>query len=134
MWASKWNDRAYYSCKKAGIGQEFVQMAVLVQRLVEAEYAFVIHTVNPSNNDADYMYAEVVVGLGETLVGNFPGRALGFQMRKDGTEAPEIQSLPSKSTGLFGGGLSGSGGLFGGGDAAGTSRAEGGLFGGGDAL
>ena len=105
MWASKWNDRAYYSCKKAGIGQEFVQMAVLVQRLVEAEYAFVIHTVNPSNNDADYMYAEVVVGLGETLVGNFPGRALGFQMRKDGTEAPEIQSLPSKSTGLFGGGL-----------------------------
>merc|ERR1712216_731913 len=27
------------------------------------------------------------------------------QMRKDGTEAPEIQSLPSKSTGLFGGGL-----------------------------
>ena len=105
MWASKWNDRAYYSCKKAGIGQEFVQMAVLVQRLVEAEYAFVIHTVNPSNNNADYMYAEVVVGLGETLVGNFPGRALGFQMRKDGTEAPEIQSLPSKSTGLFGGGL-----------------------------
>ena len=42
MWASKWNDRAYYSCKKAGIGQEFVQMAVLVQRLVEAEYAFVV--------------------------------------------------------------------------------------------
>jgi len=58
-------------------------MAVLVQRLVEAEYAFVIHTVNPSNDDAAYMYAEVVVGLGETLVGNFPGRALGFQMRKD---------------------------------------------------
>ena len=58
-------------------------MAVLVQRLVESEYAFVIHTVNPSNNDAAYMYAEVVVGLGETLVGNFPGRALGFQMRKD---------------------------------------------------
>merc|ERR1712216_178204 len=82
VWASKWNDRAYYSCKKAGIGQEFVQMAVLVQRLVEAEYAFVIHTVNPSNDDKDYMYAEVVVGLGETLVGNFPGRALGFSMRK----------------------------------------------------
>ena len=43
-------------------------MAVLVQRLVEAEYAFVVHTVNPSNDDKDYMYAEVVVGLGETLV------------------------------------------------------------------
>jgi len=41
VWASKWNDRAWYSCKKAGIGAEYVQMAVLVQRLVEAEYAFV---------------------------------------------------------------------------------------------
>jgi len=105
VWASKWNDRAYYSCKKANIGVEFVQMAVLVQRLVEAEYAFVIHTVNPSNDDKDYMYAEVVVGLGETLVGNFPGRALGFQMRKDAKQGPEVQSLPSKSTALFGGGL-----------------------------
>jgi len=105
VWASKWNDRAYYSCKKANIGVEFVQMAVLVQRLVEAEYAFVIHTVNPSNDDANYMYAEVVVGLGETLVGNFPGRALGFAMRKDMSAPPEIQSLPSKSVALFGGGL-----------------------------
>lgn len=105
VWASKWNDRAYYSCKKANIGVEFVQMAVLVQRLVEAEYAFVIHTVNPSNDDKDYMYAEVVVGLGETLVGNFPGRALGFSMRKDGSSGPEIHSLPSKSTALYGGGL-----------------------------
>jgi len=105
VWASKWNDRAYFSCSKAGIGIEFVQMAVLVQRLVEAEYAFVLHTVNPSTNDAAYMYGEVVVGLGETLVGNFPGRALGFQMRKDMSAAPEVQSLPSKSTGLFGGGL-----------------------------
>jgi len=43
-------------------------MAVLVQRLVEAEYALVVHTVNPSNDDKDYMYAEVVVGLGETLL------------------------------------------------------------------
>jgi alpha-glucan,water dikinase len=105
VWASKWNDRAYYSCKKANIGVEFVQMAVLVQRLVEAEYAFVIHTVNPSNDDKNYMYAEVVVGLGETLVGNFPGRALGFAMRKDLSAPPEIQSLPSKSVALFGGGL-----------------------------
>jgi alpha-glucan, water dikinase len=45
------------------------------------------------------MYAEVVVGLGETLVGNFPGRALGF------SAPPVVESLPSKSIGLFGGGL-----------------------------
>eukprot|EP00291_Cryptomonas_curvata_P021640 CAMPEP_0172172742 /NCGR_PEP_ID=MMETSP1050-20130122/12626_1 /TAXON_ID=233186 /ORGANISM="Cryptomonas curvata, Strain CCAP979/52" /LENGTH=1504 /DNA_ID=CAMNT_0012844337 /DNA_START=29 /DNA_END=4543 /DNA_ORIENTATION=- len=105
VWASKWNDRAFYSCRKAGIGQQHVQMAVLVQRLVEAEYAFVVHTVNPSSGDTAEMYAEVVVGLGEVLVGNFPGRALGFSMRKDGRAAPTVVSLPSKSVGLFGGGL-----------------------------
>jgi len=105
VWASKWNDRAFYSCRKAGIGQQHVQMAVLVQRLVEAEYAFVVHTVNPSSGDTTEMYAEVVVGLGEVLVGNFPGRALGFAMRKDGHSPPRVVSLPSKSVGLFGGGL-----------------------------
>eukprot|EP00290_Baffinella_frigidus_P019788 CAMPEP_0180204622 /NCGR_PEP_ID=MMETSP0987-20121128/8521_1 /TAXON_ID=697907 /ORGANISM="non described non described, Strain CCMP2293" /LENGTH=1488 /DNA_ID=CAMNT_0022160147 /DNA_START=98 /DNA_END=4564 /DNA_ORIENTATION=+ len=105
VWASKWNDRAWYSCKKAGIGVEYVQMAVLVQRLVESEYAFVIHTENPSNGATDEMYAEVVVGLGETLVGNYPGRALGFSMKKDGKTPPTVESLPSKSVGLFGGGL-----------------------------
>ena len=105
VWASKWNVRAFYSCKKSGIEQQYVQMAVLVQRLVEAEYAFVVHTVNPSGDDENEMYAEVVVGLGEVLVGNFPGRALGFSMRKDESSGPQIKSLPSKSVGLFGGGL-----------------------------
>lgn len=69
-------------------------MAVLVQRLVEAEYAFVVHTVNPSNNDEKEMYAEIVVGLGEVLVGNFPGRALGFSMKKDMSEGVSSGRLP----------------------------------------
>ena len=43
-------------------------------------------------------------GLGETLVGNYPGRALSFVSRKDKLE-PAILSYPSKNTGLFGGGL-----------------------------
>jgi alpha-glucan,water dikinase len=68
-------------------------MAVLVQRLVEAEYAFVVHTVNPSTNDKNEMYAEIVVGLGEVLVGNFPGRALGFSMKKDMSEPPHVSVL-----------------------------------------
>ena len=50
-------------------------MAVLVQRLVEAEYAFVIHTVNPQTEDPAEMYAELVVGLGETLVAGSPALA-----------------------------------------------------------
>ena len=33
----------------------------------------------------------------QVLVGNFPGRALGFAMRKDGHAPPRVVSLPSKS-------------------------------------
>jgi alpha-glucan,water dikinase len=33
VWASKWNDRAYYSCKKANIGQQHVQVFLSVPGL-----------------------------------------------------------------------------------------------------
>lgn len=48
VWASKFNDRAYFSMRKVGLDFMDLRMAVLVQRVVPAEYAFVIHTVNPS--------------------------------------------------------------------------------------
>ncbi|MEC4684829.1 MAG: PEP/pyruvate-binding domain-containing protein [Nitrospirota bacterium] len=104
VWASKWNERAYLSRKARGIPDEDLFMAVLIQQVVEAEYSFVIHTDNPFTGDSDELYAEVVLGLGETLVGNYPGRALGFTCRKRGSE-PQLLSYPSKSVGLFGGGL-----------------------------
>ena len=34
-------------------------MAVLVQEIVRADYAFVIHTTNHSNEDSSEIYAEV---------------------------------------------------------------------------
>jgi hypothetical protein len=37
--------------------------------VVAADYAFVIHTTNPSSGDQGELYAEVVRGLGEVLVG-----------------------------------------------------------------
>ncbi len=42
-----------------------VRMAVLVQAVVPAQYAFVIHTKNPSNNDEKEVFCELVRGLGE---------------------------------------------------------------------
>jgi alpha-glucan,water dikinase len=104
VWASKWNERAYLSRKTWGIPHGDLYMAVLVQEVVDAEYAFVIHTVNPSSGDRGELYAEVVLGLGETLVGNYPGRALSFVARKDAPE-PKLLSYPGKGIGLFGGGL-----------------------------
>ena len=104
VWASKWNDRAYVSRRKLGIPHDDLFMAILIQQVVKAEYAFVIHTVNPLSDDTNELYAEVVAGLGETLVGNYPGRALSFTALK-ATVEPRIFAYPSKSIGLFGGSL-----------------------------
>jgi alpha-glucan,water dikinase len=79
-------------------------MAVLIQEVFEANYSFVIHTVNPFTHDRNEIYAEVVMGLGETLAGNYPGRALSFTCKKRDGE-PNIVGFPSKSVGLFGSGL-----------------------------
>lgn len=43
-----------------------------------AQYAFVVHTADPLTGDAGTTVGELVVGMGEALVGNLPGRALSF--------------------------------------------------------
>jgi len=104
VWASKWNERAFLSRQRVGLPHESLFMSVLIQQVVPAEYAFVIHTVNPSSGNPEELFAEVVLGLGETLVGNYPGRALSFRFNKK-TGDPELLSFPSKSLGLYGEGL-----------------------------
>lgn len=104
VWASKWNERAYLSRVSNGISHESLLMAVLIQQVVPAEYAFVLHTVNPSTGNADELYGEVVLGLGETLVGNHPGRSLSFTWNKR-TREVTLLSYPGKSLGLYGSGL-----------------------------
>jgi alpha-glucan,water dikinase len=104
VWSSKWNDRAFLSREANGIPHDALFMSVLIQRVIEADYSFVIHTVNPFTAAKDEVYAEVVAGLGEALAANYPGRALGFTCSK-GTREPRLLSFPSKSTGLYGGGL-----------------------------
>ncbi|XP_057856016.1 alpha-glucan water dikinase, chloroplastic isoform X2 [Cryptomeria japonica] len=101
VWASKWNERAYFSTRKAKIDHNDLCMAVLVQEVVNADYAFVIHTVNPSTEDSSEIYAEVVKGLGETLVGAYPGRAMSFVTKKSDLSSPKILGYPSKPIGLF---------------------------------
>jgi alpha-glucan,water dikinase len=104
VWASKWNDRAYFSRTARGIAHDDLMMAVLIQQVVEADYAFVIHTVNPVNGDATQLYAELVLGMGETLVGNYPGRAMSFVVDKAGGKAT-VTAYPSKGIGLYGRGV-----------------------------
>ena len=104
VWASKWNDRAYYSRRTQGIPHQDLLMAVLIQQVVEADYAFVLHTVNPLTNRREELYLEAVVGLGETLVGNYPGRALSAVYDRN-SKAVTVVTYPSKSLALRGGGL-----------------------------
>jgi alpha-glucan,water dikinase len=104
VWGSKWNERAYLSRGARGISHDDLFMAVLIQEMVQADYSFVIHSVDPFAGNAHELYAEVVVGLGETLVGNYPGRALSFKCKK-GDCNPQVMTYPSKSVGLYGSGL-----------------------------
>ena len=104
VWASKYNERALLSMKKVGLNFNDLRMAVLVQRVVPAEYAYVIHTHNPSNGSPDEIYAEVVKGLGESIVsGMVPGSSLSFMAKKADIDNPEVTSpsaqplLPSEN-------------------------------------
>ncbi|WRX14759.1 Pyruvate phosphate dikinase [Theobroma cacao] len=91
VWASKWNERAYSSTRKVKLDHDYLCMAVLVQEVINADYAFVIHTTNPSSGDSSEIYAEVVKGLGETLVGAYPGRALSFVCKKNDLNSPQVK-------------------------------------------
>ncbi len=104
VWAAKWNERAYYSRVTNGVAHKDLMIAVLIQQVVNADYAFVIHTVNPMTGSEDELFAEVVLGMGETLVGNYPGRALGFVCQKSELGV-QMLSYPSKSIGLYGQGV-----------------------------
>ncbi|KAK9021676.1 hypothetical protein V6N11_011655 [Hibiscus sabdariffa] len=101
VWASKWNERAYFSTRKVKLDHDYLCMAVLVQEIINADYAFVIHTTNPSSGDSSEIYAEVVKGLGETLVGAYPGRALSFVCKKNNLNSPQVLGYPSKPIALF---------------------------------
>jgi phosphoglucan,water dikinase len=68
VWSSLWTRRAVLSRQKAGIPHDRAHMAVLIQALLNPDFAFVLHTVNPVTRDPRSLYAEIVVGLGETLV------------------------------------------------------------------
>lgn len=68
VWASLWTARAVASRAEAGIPHEHAHMAMLIQQLLEPDFSFVLHTVDPVCGNQREVYAEIVVGLGETLV------------------------------------------------------------------
>jgi pyruvate,water dikinase len=67
-WASLWGQRAIHYRASRGIDHLGVHIAVVVQRMVRAEHAGVLFTVDPVAQRADRMLLEVAPGLGEAVV------------------------------------------------------------------
>jgi rifampicin phosphotransferase len=67
-WASLWSDRAVEYRRQQGIDDREIALAVVVQRMVAAEYAGVLFTADPMTGERDRLVVEAVAGLGEALV------------------------------------------------------------------
>lgn len=66
-WASVWGRRVLAYRKSQGIDEE-PAIAVVVQRMVNAERSGVMFTVDPASGDADHVVVEAAFGLGEVVV------------------------------------------------------------------
>ena len=67
-WASLWTARAMAYRAREGIAPDSVRLAVVVQRMVEAEAAGVMFTANPANGRRDQTVISAAWGLGESVV------------------------------------------------------------------
>ena len=103
VWASVWNDRAFFDREANGINHSVVFPAILVQEMILPDYAFVIHTQNPEGADRDELVIELVQGLGESLVsGNeeFTGSPYRFIYNRK-TSTLRLISFANKSKKLI---------------------------------
>ncbi|MEM4075055.1 MAG: pyruvate, water dikinase [Metallosphaera sp.] len=69
VWASLYNERAIEYRKSKGIDSSKVEMAVVVQKMVNSKSSGVMFTLNPSNGDRNLIVIESSWGLGEAVVG-----------------------------------------------------------------
>ncbi|MCC5991937.1 MAG: hypothetical protein JJT99_05380 [Rhodobacteraceae bacterium] len=68
-WASLWNPRAVSYRKRVGLDTTDIGIAVVVQRMVDAERSGVLFTANPLDHRRDRMLLSASWGLGEAVVG-----------------------------------------------------------------
>ncbi len=68
VYESAFSNRALEYRKLKGISAEDIKIAVIVQEMVDAEYAGVIFTINPVTDDPDEIIISVTEGFGDKLV------------------------------------------------------------------
>ena len=67
-WASLWTDRAVAYRSRLGFDDRALQLAVVVQRMVDAEFAGVMFTAHPVTGDRGQLVIDAAPGLGEAVV------------------------------------------------------------------
>lgn len=81
-WASLWNPRASAYRDHNGWGEDGLAIAVVIQHMVDADWAGVMLTADPVSGRRDRIVIEAVRGLGEALVS---GEASGYRHVVDKT-------------------------------------------------
>ena len=66
--SSLFTARALYYCHAKGIDHFGILMAIIVQRMIKAEKAGIMFTINPVTNNRDQIVIEAAFGLGESVV------------------------------------------------------------------
>jgi rifampicin phosphotransferase len=67
-WASLWTDRAIAYRSRIGIDPEEVKIAVVVQRMINADVAGVMFTADPVSGERNTIVVDASSGLGEAVV------------------------------------------------------------------
>jgi phosphohistidine swiveling domain-containing protein len=68
-WASLWSDRAVAYRRRLGLSEDGLGLAVVVQRLVDADAAGILFTADPATGSSDLVQINASWGLGEAVVG-----------------------------------------------------------------
>ncbi|MDR2197017.1 MAG: hypothetical protein LBO07_03540 [Coriobacteriales bacterium] len=95
-YASLYGERAVAYRREAGFGESSVSMAVVVQKMIEADVSGVLFTVDPLSQDADRMMINASFGLGESVVSGHVTPDFWLCDKKTG--AVISQNLGSKET------------------------------------
>jgi phosphoglucan, water dikinase len=67
VWASLFTLRGIIARRNNKIPSAMARMGILVQEMIDPQFSFVIHTVNPITQDQNEVYIELANGMGETL-------------------------------------------------------------------
>jgi pyruvate,water dikinase len=103
-WASLWTDRAFAYRASNGIDNSTVQLAVVIQRMVQSEVAGVMFTANPVTGRRHEYVIDASPGLGESVVSgavnpdHFVVQGNKIVERRLGDKRLVIRSLPGGGT------------------------------------